>query len=205
MATGDDASAQAVVLSERIERTILLIRGQKVILDTDLAALYGVTPKRLNEQVKRNRERFPADFTFQLTEAESLSLRSQIATLKQGRGRHRTYLRRAFTEHGAIMAASVLRSPRAVEMSILVVRAFVRLRSLLASHRDLAAKLDELERKLSTHDQQIVAVVAAIRELMAPLPASAKKIGFRTQEPATSPARGRPPCAHGTFRVAARL
>src|SRR5512137_755833 len=118
MTKSDDASARAMIPIERIERTILLIRGHKVILDTDLAALYGVTPKRLNEQVKRNRERFPSDFMFQMTAEEHTSLRSQFATLKAGRGQHRKYLPYVFTEHGAIMAASVLNSPKAVEMSI---------------------------------------------------------------------------------------
>lgn len=181
MSKSDDASARAMIPIERIERAILLIRGHKVILDTDLAALYGVTPKRLNEQVKRNRERFPPDFMFQVTTEENDSLRSQFATLKAGRGQHRKYLPYVFTEHGAIMAASVLNSPKAVEMSILVVRAFVRLRSILATHRHLAAKLDELERKLSTHDQQIVALFDTIRKLMAPPSSSAKKIGFRSE------------------------
>ena len=113
----------AIVPVERVERAILVIRGHKVILDADLADFYGVTVKRLNEQVKRNIERFPPDFMFQLTGEEHASLRSQIATLKAGRGQHRKFLPYTFTEHGAIMAASVLNAPKAIEMSILVVRA----------------------------------------------------------------------------------
>ena len=117
-----------------ISRQILVLRGQRVLLDVDLAALYGVASKRLNEQVKRNRARFPVDFVFQLTMNELRFLRSQFATLNRGRGRHRKYAPMAFTEHGAIMAATVLNSPRAVEMSVYVVRAFVKLREVLASN-----------------------------------------------------------------------
>jgi hypothetical protein len=168
----------AIVPLERVERAILVIRGHKVILDTDLAAFYGVTAKRLNEQVKRNIERFPPDFMFQLTGEEHASLRSQSATLKVGRGQHRKFLPYAFTEHGAIMAASVLNAPKAIEMSILVVRAFVKLRNILATHRQLATKFAELERKLSTHDQQIVVLFDAIRELMTPPVKPKRRIGF---------------------------
>lgn len=161
-------------LSDRIH----LVRGQRVMLDSDLAELYGVTTKRFNEQVKRNLERFPADFMFQLTEEEGDSLRSQIATLKPGRGQHRKYLPYVFTEHGAIMAASVLNSPRAVEMSVFVVRAFVQLRALLASSRELSKRLDELERKLSTHDQAIAGLIDAIRQLTATPAKFSRPIGF---------------------------
>ncbi len=128
------AQSDKLIPVERVERAILVIRGQKVILDADLAALYGVTTKRLNEQVKRNLDRFPHDFVFQLTLEEQDSLRSQSATLKAGRGQHRKFLPYVFTEHGAIMAASVLSSPKVIEMSILVVRAFVKLRNILATH-----------------------------------------------------------------------
>jgi phage regulator Rha-like protein len=169
---------KALVPAERVERPILLIRGQKVLLDEELAALYGVRTKRLNEQVKRNIERFPADFMFRLTVAETAALRSQDATIEKGRGQHRKYLPHAFTEHGAIMAAAVLNSPRAIEMSILVVRAFVKLRSMLATHRELAIKLALLERRLSTHDQQIVALFEAIRGLMQPPLQPTRRIGF---------------------------
>jgi aromatic ring-opening dioxygenase LigB subunit len=140
----------AIVPLERIESRILLIRGHKVMLDSDLAELYGVTTKRLNEQVKRNRQRFPADFMFQLTSDEATNLRSRIATSKQGRGgrRYRPY---AFTEHGAIMAASVLNSYRAIEVSIYVARAFVKLREMLRTHKELARKLAELEKRIGFH------------------------------------------------------
>lgn len=161
-----------------VESRILVLRRQKVILDADLAQLYGVSVKRLNEQVKRNQQRFPSDFMFQLTPKEHDILRSQFATSKQGRGGRR-YPPYAFTEHGAIMAAGVLNSPRAVHMSIFVVRAFVRLREMLATNRQLAAKIDELESRLETHDSKIQELIEAIRELMVPPEAPRRKIGFQ--------------------------
>jgi hypothetical protein len=160
---------------ERIERAILLIRGQKVILDRDLAELYSVETKVLNRAVKRNLERFPEDFIFQLTYQEVRALRCQIGTSKLGRGGRR-YLPYVFTEHGAIMAANVLNSKRAIEASVFVVRAFVRLRELIASNKDLAKRLDVLEKK---YDSQFKVVFDAIRELMAPLPPPKPRIGFR--------------------------
>ena len=164
-----------------VESRILFIRGEKVILDRDLAELYGIPVKRLNEQVKRNRERFPADFMFQLKASENEALRSQIATSNQGRGGRR-YLPYAFTEHGAIMAATVLNSPKAVEMSVFVVRAFVRLRQMLATNHKLAAKIDELERKLESHDTAIQELIEAIKELMRPEESPRRKIGFLLPE-----------------------
>src|SRR5215469_11719436 len=171
-----------VPTTEHIARSILVLRGQRVLLDTELADLYGVTTKRFNEQVRRNRERFPADFMFQRTTEEAKALRSQIATSKiSGRGGRR-YLPYAFTEHGAIMAATVLNTPRAVEMSVYVVRAFVKLRELLVSNKELARRLDELEarieKKLATHDQAIAAILSAIRQLMNPPPPKRRPIGF---------------------------
>jgi phage regulator Rha-like protein len=169
----------AAVPIERVEQAILLIRGEKVMLDKDLANLYGVTTKRLNEQVKRNRERFPGDFMFQLTREEAESLRrsrSQIATLK--RGQNIKYLPYAFTEHGAIMAANVLNSERAVQASVAVVRAFIRLRQILASNAELARKLEDLERK---YDHQFKVVFDAIRQLMTPPESKRKQIGFHTK------------------------
>jgi len=163
---------------ERIQSSILLIRGQKVMLDSDLAELYEIPVKRLNEQVRRNLDRFPPDFMFQLTSEEAKSLRSQFATSKAGRGGRR-YPPYAFTEHGAIMLASVLNSPRAIEASVFVVRAFVRLREFLASHAELARKLTELERKLAGHDSDIQSIVTAIRQLMTPAKGRARQIGFR--------------------------
>ena len=168
----------ALVPVEHITRSILVLRGQKVLLDAELAALYGVTTKRLNEQVKRNAERFPEDFLFRLRsdEVEALN-RSHFAT---GSQKHRDprFPPYALTEHGAIMAATVLNSPRAVEMSVYVVRAFVRLRELLASNTALARKLDELERKYQYHDDAIKAILSAIRELMNPPQPKRRPIGF---------------------------
>ena len=163
---------------ETITQRILILRNQKVLVDTDLAALYGVTTKRFNEQVKRNLERFPADFMFQLSNEEFTSLRSQFATLKTGRGQHRKYAPYVFTEHGAIMASMILNSPRATEVSVYVVRAFVQLREMVLSNKELAQRLDELENKADLievkHDNfehntrvQLKQVFEAIRELMA--------------------------------------
>ena len=168
----------ALVPVERISHSILIVRGQRVLLDSELAALHGVTTKRLNEQVKRNLERFPSDFMLQLTAQEAADLRSHFATSSSGHGGRR-YTPSAFTEHGAIMAATILNSPRAVEMSLYVVRAFVKLRELLASNQELARRLDQLERKLSTHDQAITGILKAIRELMRPPPEPKRRgIGF---------------------------
>jgi len=172
------AKAERSAPVEQISRSILILRGQRVILDRELAAIYGATTKRLNEQVKRNRDRFPEDFMFQLTAEESSSLRSQFATLKLGRGQHRKYLPYVFTEHGAIMAATILNSRRAVEVSVYIVRAFVQLRELLASKTALARKLNELEGKLKNHDEAITAILSAIRELMNPPPPKRRGIGF---------------------------
>jgi hypothetical protein len=171
-----------LVLSERIERSILLIRGHKVMLDSDLAGLYGVTTKRLNEQVKRNLSRFPEDFMFQLTESETDLLRSQIATSKKGRGGRR-YQPYAFTEQGVAMLSSVLNSDRAIKVNIEIMRAFVRLRQILASNKDLSKRLDETEKK---YDAQFKVVFEAIRQLMAspePEPEPPRKrIGFLVEE-----------------------
>lgn len=178
------ASSKALVPTEDITRAILVLRGHRVLLDAELAALYGVTTKRFNEQVRRSAKRFPADFMFQLNAQEAAALRSQIATSNappQGRGGRR-YLPYAFTEHGAIMAATILNSPRAVEMSIYVVRAFVQLRELISSNKDLARRLDQLEarieKKLATHDDAIAAMLSAIRQLMNPPPPKRRPIGF---------------------------
>jgi phage regulator Rha-like protein len=166
-----------------IARTIVILRGQKVLLDADLALLYGVPTKRLNEQVRRNANRFPADFMFQLTDHEVIALRSQIATSKPRRGGRR-YLPYAFTEHGAIMAATILNTPRAIEVSVYVVRAFVQLREVLATHKQLAERLDvlesKIERKLATHDRALADIISAIRELMAPPDPEKRPIGFVT-------------------------
>ena len=167
----------AIVLAKRVGSKILVLRNQKVILDADLAELYGVPVKHLNQQVKRNAHRFPADFVFTLTKAEHESLRSQIVTSNPGRGGRR-YLPNAFTEHGAIMAATVLNSKRAIEMSIFVVRAFVQMRQALVLNQHVVSKLSELEARLDSHDAEIQELVEAIRELLAPLPENSRRIGF---------------------------
>jgi len=168
---------------EQIASRILLVRGQKVMLDADLAALYGVKTKRFNEQVRRNRDRFPVDFMFRLTDQELKNLRSQIATsslrgrqMNWGGQRYRPF---AFTEHGAIMAATILSTPRATEVSVFVVRAFVHLREMVAANKELSNKLDELERRVSHHDEAITSIVKAIRELATPPdPKPRRRIGF---------------------------
>jgi hypothetical protein len=170
-------SKPATALAKRVESKILMLRGCKVILDADLAQLYGVPVKRLNEQINRNADRFPADFLFRLSAAEYENLRSQIATSSSTHGGRR-HLPYAFTEHGAIMAATVLNSERAVEMSIFVVRAFVRMRQVLATNQEVVAKLAELEHRLESHDTDIQELVEAIRELMAPPTPRGRKIGF---------------------------
>jgi predicted acylesterase/phospholipase RssA len=172
--------SQAIIPAERIETGIFLIRGQKVMLDSDLASLNGVSTKRLNEQVKRNRHRFPPDFMFQLSANETKNLRSQFATSSGGPGgrRHRPYV---FSEHGAVMLASVLNSKIAVEASVQVVRAFVRLRQVLATHKQLAAKLAELEARIEGHDASITALFQAIRQLMEPPEKARKRIGFAVE------------------------
>jgi hypothetical protein len=161
-----------------VESRILLLRHHKIILDEDLAELYDVPVKRLNEQVKRNQERFPSDFMFRLTDKEQQVLRSQFATSKKGSGGRR-YAPYAFTEHGAIMAATVLNSKRAIQMSVFVVRAFVRLREMLANNRQLAVKLSELELHVDSHDTTIHKLIGAIKYLTAPERRSRRKIGFR--------------------------
>ena len=167
----------AIILANRVDSKIQILRGQKVILDSDLAELYGVPVKQLNQQIKRNLDRFPADFFFQLSTAEYRNLRSQIVTSNSSRGGRR-YLPNAFTEHGAIMAATVLNSKRAIEMSVFVVRAFVRMREALAANHQIVSKLSEIEQRLEGHDTEIQGLVDAIRELMAPLPANTRRIGF---------------------------
>ncbi len=181
-----DVPAPAV---QSISLSIATLRGQRVILDYDMAALYEVETKRFNEAFKRNLVRFPADFMFQLTADEQASLRSQFATLKTGRGQHRKYLPYAFTEHGAIMAATLLNSPRAVAVSVYVVRAFVRLRELAATHQELAQRLAELEDKTESlamqHDMFSRNTRAALRrvfeelkELKTPPEPHKRPIGF---------------------------
>jgi len=159
----------------RIQAKIVTIRGLRVVLDSDLAELYGVETKKLNQQVKRNARRFPADFVIQLSADEAGNLRSQIVTSKRG---GRRYLPYAFTEDGAIMAASVLNSRRAEDMSIFVVRAFVLMRAAVAANQQIISKLAAIEQRLNGHDGDIGELFEAIRELMKPLPATKRRIGF---------------------------
>ncbi len=178
-----DTATSAPLSIGEIAQRIHLIRGQRVVIDTDLAAFYGETTKRFNQQVNRNRARFPDDFMFQLNEQEFAALRLQFATLKTGRGQHRKYLPYVFTEHGAIMVATLLNSPRATELSVYVVRAFVELRGMLISNRELAGKVHALERKVSVHERNIAELVDSMAELLAAPPSPPKRpIGFITPE-----------------------
>ncbi len=181
------SKGRSLIPMERIERSILLIRAHKVMLDRDLAYLYGVTTKVLNQAVKRHKDRFPEDFMFQLTMEEAKigwtevrggGLRSQIVTLK--RGQHIKYRPYAFTEHGILMLSSVLNSEKAIKVNIEIMRAFVRLRQILSTNRELAKRLDELERK---YDAQFKIVFDAIRQLMSPPEPPKKRIGFLVEEP----------------------
>jgi ORF6N domain len=167
-------------LTHNLELTyrIRIIRGRRVIIDSDLAALYGVSTKRLNEQVKRNLSRFPEDFMFQLIETEEKILRSQFATSNSGRGGRR-FLPYAFTEYGALMAANVLNSQSAIVVSIEIVRAFVQLRQALTVHQDLKKKIEELEAK---YDSQFHVVFEAIKQLMVPPDSKQRRIGIRNDD-----------------------
>jgi len=169
----------AIILAKRVGTKILVLRNQKVILDADLAELYGVPVRQLNQQVKRNADRFPSDFRFVVTDAEYQNLRSQNVISSSTHGGRR-YLPHAFTEHGAIMAATVLNSKRAIEMSIFVVRAFVQMRQATVLNQHVVSKLAELEARLDSHDGEIQGLVEAIRELIEPLPANNRRIGFET-------------------------
>jgi hypothetical protein len=176
------SSSQQLIPLERIERRIFLIRGQRVMLDRDLGQLYGVPTKVFNQAVKRSLERFPEDFMFQLTWDEAVQLsRSQFVTLKRGQNpKYRPY---AFTEQGVAMLSSVLRSKRAVQVNIVIMRVFVRLREILLTHKDLARKLEALEKKYREHDVKIQGIFDAIRNLMAPAPLPPKRqIGFAPPE-----------------------
>ena len=172
----------AVIPVERVFSSIVTLRGRRMILDADLAKFYGIETKRLNEAVRRNAEKFPDDFSFLLTNEEIACLRSQIATSNIGRGGRR-YTPRAFTEHGAIMAATLLSSSQAVQMSVLVVRAFVKMREALAGHLELASKLKEIERQLTArldgHEQTILQLVEQMKEFMYPPIPERPAIGFR--------------------------
>ena len=164
--------------AERIEQTIRVIRGHRVMLDMDLAELYCVDVKQLKRQVRRNKDRFPIDFLIELSIEEQRSLRYQFGTLN--RGAHSKYRSYAFTEQGVAMLSSVLRSKRAIHTNIAIMRAFVKLRQLAAGHKALANKLEQLERKVGGHDGQIQSLFEAIRRLMAPPTSKPRRIGFST-------------------------
>lgn len=168
------------IVPERIAQRIYLVRGQKAMLDADLAGLNQVETRVLVQAVKRNAQRFPPDFMFQLTDEEWSDLRSQSVT-SNGRGGRR-YAPYVFTEHGALMLSSVLNSSTAAEVGILVVRTFVQLREMLSTHKELAAKLDALERKVGSHDQAIAGLIDAIRRLMASPEGDRRQIGFITDQ-----------------------
>jgi hypothetical protein len=177
----------ALVVANRVDSKIFVLRGQRVILDRDLAELYGVQVRALNQQAKRNAKRFPPAFRFQLSPHELKILRSQNVISSEGHGGAR-YLPYAFTEHGAIMAATVLNSERAIEMSVFVVLAFVRMRRAIAGNRNVLTKLAELERRLENHDTDIQALMDAIRELMSPPEPSRTRIGFEPPSDASGKA-----------------
>ncbi len=174
---------------EQIEKAILLIRGQKVILDRDLAGLYGVKTKALKQAVRRNAKRFPQDFMFELTKEEFENWRSQFVTSNRDKMGLR-YRPMAFTEQGVAMLSSVLNSERAIEVNIAIMRVFVRLREMMATHKELAFKLIELEERLEGHDEQIQNIFEAIRQLMEPPEPPRKKIGF-VNEPAAKYGKGK--------------
>lgn len=175
------SSSKSVVQVGKIEERILLIRSEKVIVDADLAEFYGAPTKRLNEQVKRNKDRFPEDFMFQLSpeeKSEVVANCDHLSKLKFSK-----VLPYAFTEHGAIMAASALNSPRAIEVSVFIVRAFVKLRRVISEHKELVRKIEQLDRRLADHDQQILSLVQAIKHLISPSPVPKKRrIGFLSDE-----------------------
>jgi hypothetical protein len=177
------SKTKAIVPQLKIEQRILLVRGDKVIIDADLADFYGVPTKRLNEQVKRNKRRFPEDFMFQLTADEKSEVVvncDHLAKLKYSKA-----LPHAFTEHGAIMAASILNSNRAIKVSVFIVRAFIRLRQTIAEHRVIAKKLEKLERKVADHDDQILTIFEAIKQLIAGDKKPKRKIGYVKEKQAT--------------------
>jgi hypothetical protein len=175
------ASDKSIIPAGKIEKHILMIRGEKVIIDADLAEFYSVLTKRLNEQVKRNKNRFPEDFLFQLTADEKSEVVAKCDHLEKLK--FSKILPYAFTEHGAIMAASVLKSPQAIEVSIFIVRAFVKLRQAIAEHKELTRKISQIERQLSGHDNQIAAIIQTIKKLIQPtIVPKKRRIGFNTEK-----------------------
>lgn len=171
-------SIAQLISQEAITNKIILLRGKKAMLDRDLAKLYGVTTGNLNKAVKRNIERFPEDFMFQLTKDEGKTLSFQIGSLK--RGQHQKYLPYVFTEQGVAMLSSVLRSKRAIQVNIAIMRVFVRIKEMISTHKELAHKLSDLERKIEKHDEEIRSIFEAIRQLMAPPEGKRQIIGFQS-------------------------
>ena len=182
---------QSIIPAERIAQQIVILRGQKVMLDSDLAVLYGVETRALNQAVRRNPDRFPEDFMFRLAAEEVALLRSQSVISSEGHGGRRRSLPLAFTEQGVAMLSSVLRSPRAVQVNIEIMRAFVRLRELLATHKDLARRLEGLEDRIQEHDLQLGEVFEAIRQLLLPPAKPRAKIGFQPPDKTGSAQRKR--------------
>ena len=181
------ASKDLPIPVERIERAILLVRGQKVLLDRDLAVLYGVETRALNQAVRRNIKRFPPDFMFELTREEIMRISQTVISseIKYSKRVH------AFTEQGVAMLSSVLKSERAIEVNIAIMRVFVRLREMMATHKQLALKLRELESRIQDHDKQIVAIFEAIRQLMTPPDRPKKRIGFEVKEAGAGYGKGK--------------
>lgn len=186
----------AIITAAEIESVVRELRGEKVLLDADLATFYGVETRILNQVVRRNLSRFPDDFAFRLTQEESESLRSQIVISNATRGGRR-YLPYAFTEQGVAMLSSVLKSDRAVQVNIEIMRAFIRLRKVIAISAELAKRIDEVEQRLGGHDEQFVDVIRAIRQLMEPPPTpKRRRIGFRVEGEEKHDSKGRPTANH---------
>ena len=169
----------SIITEELVIQKIYVIRGQKVMIDNDLAKLYGTETKRLKESVRRNIERFPPDFMFVLTTEESVSLRTQIASLKTSRGQHPKYLRYAFTEQGVAMLSSVLNSPIAINVNIQIIRVFTKMREILMTSKDILIQLEKIEKKLTKHDEDIVLIFQYMKKLLNPPQPPRERIGFR--------------------------
>jgi len=180
----EKAASFELIAAPAIERRILVVRGLQVMLDEDLADLYGVETRVLVQQVKRNAKRFPSDFMFQLTKAEAEALRSQIVTSNEGRGGRR-YAPYVFTEQGVAMLSGVLRSDRAIAVNIEIMRAFVELRRVASSYAAIETRLKEIERELGGHDEQLKQIFTALRQLIAPPPRPKRPVGFRVEEEGT--------------------
>ena len=176
------AIKELMIPDELVMNKIYVIRNQKVMIDRDLAELYGVETKRLKEAIRRNISRFPEDFMFELTSAEFESLRSQFASLKTGRGQHPKYLPFAFTEQGVAMLSSVLNSETAIRVNIQIIRVFTRMREMIMTHKDILVQLEKIERKLSGHDEDIQLIFGYLKQLLTPSERPRQKIGFKRKD-----------------------